>query len=162
MTFRRWKRPQVVAGRRYRTPAGILEVESIDSVDAESITDAEARRAGYGSAEALVADLRDDPTRSLYRIAFHHIDEADPRDVLAADGDLGPEDVAEIDRRLARLDRASAHGAWTRQVLEVIEANPERRAGDLAPMFDRPLQPFKTDVRKLKNLGLTLSFMRPR
>jgi hypothetical protein len=31
------------------------------------------------------------------------------------------------------------------------------RAGDLAADFGRDLQPFKTDVRKLKNLGLTIS-----
>ena len=31
------------------------------------------------------------------------------------------------------------------------------RAGDLAASVGRETQPFKTDVRKLKNLGLTLS-----
>jgi hypothetical protein len=158
MTFRRWKRRQAVAGNRYRTAAGIIEVDSIDLVAADSITDAEARRAGHDSAAALVADLRGTKGDPVYRIAFHHIDEPDPRDLLAAADDLSDDDVAAIDTRLARLDAASSHGAWTMAVLEVIEANPERRAGDLAPMFDRPLQPFKTDVRKLKNLGLTVSF----
>lgn len=158
MTFRRWKRRQAIAGNRYRTTAGIIEVDSITLVAAESITDEEARRAGHETAEALVADLRGTPGEPVYRIVFHYVDEPDPRLLLAADDDLSEEDVAAIATRLARLDRASSHGAWTMAVLEVIEANPERRAGDLAPMFDRPLQPFKTDVRKLKNLGLTLSF----
>ena len=31
------------------------------------------------------------------------------------------------------------------------------RAADLAASFGRETQPFKLDVRKLKNLGLTLS-----
>ena len=31
------------------------------------------------------------------------------------------------------------------------------RAADLAESFGRETQPFKTDVRKLKNLGLTIS-----
>ena len=56
-----------------------------------------------------------------------------------------------------RLDRASPHGPWTRPVLEMIESHPGRRAPDLAALFERETQPFKTDVRKLKNLGLTLS-----
>jgi hypothetical protein len=77
---------------------------------------------------------------------------------LAHDAALGPEDIAEIDRRLERLDRASSHGPWTLVTLELIEANPERRAPDLAEMVGRETKPFKLDVRKLKNLGLTLSF----
>lgn len=157
MTFRRWKRRQAVAGNRYRTPAGIIEVDSIDLVAEESITDAEAVLTGYPTAEALIADLRGAAGAPVFRITFHYVDEPDPRQLLAAADDLSEEDITEIDRRLARLDAASSHGAWTVQVLEVIEANPERRAGDLAPMFERPLQPFKTDVRKLKNLGLTIS-----
>jgi len=59
--------------------------------------------------------------------------------------------------RLKRLDRASRHGPWTRQTLELIEANPEVRAADLAESVGREKLPFKTDVRKLKELGLTES-----
>lgn len=158
MTFRRWKRRQAVAGNRYRTAAGIIEVDSIDLVSESTISDPEARRAGHETAQALVADLRGTPGEPVYRIAFHYVDEPDPRRLLAADDNLGEDDVAAIGVRLARLDRASTHGPWTMAVLEVIKANPERRAGDLAALFDRPLQPFKTDVRKLKNLGLTVSF----
>jgi hypothetical protein len=32
-----------------------------------------------------------------------------------------------------------------------------RRAANLAAAFGRDVQPFKADVRKLKNLGLTIS-----
>jgi hypothetical protein len=32
VTYRRWKRPQAVPGRRYRTAAGILEVTAVDEV----------------------------------------------------------------------------------------------------------------------------------
>jgi hypothetical protein len=42
-------------------------------------------------------------------------------------------------------------------VLEVIASRPATRAADLAAGFGRETQPFKTDVRKLKNLGLTES-----
>ena len=59
--------------------------------------------------------------------------------------------------RLDRLDRASRNGAWTREVLALIEANPARRAPDLAAELGRETQSFKRDVRKLKELGLTES-----
>jgi hypothetical protein len=42
-------------------------------------------------------------------------------------------------------------------VLELIAANPERRAGELAAEMGRERLPFKADVRKLKALGLTES-----
>ena len=157
VTFRRWKRPQAVTGRRYRTPAGIIEAERVDVVTPESITDRDARRSGFASAHAVVANLRGDASMPVYRIQFHMVDEPDPRAELAATDGLTADDVAEIDRRLDRLDNASSHGPWTRAVLESIAAQPGRRAPDLAEQFGRETQPFKIDVRKLKNLGLTIS-----
>ncbi|MET1002783.1 MAG: hypothetical protein ABWZ15_13305, partial [Acidimicrobiia bacterium] len=142
---------------RYRTAAGIIEADAVDVVDPARISNAEARRSGYPSAPALVADLSGTPDLPVYRIRFHKVDEPDPRAVKAATNALTDADVADIDARLDRLDRASSHGPWTAAVLAVIAEHPARRAGDLAPMFDRELPPFKTDVRKLKNLGLTLS-----
>ena len=94
----------------------------------------------------------------MYRIAFHLVDEPDPRAELANTAELTPDDVAAIDRRLERLDRASSTGPWTGVVLALIAEHPERRAPDLAAMLGRETAPFKLDVRKLKNLGLTLSF----
>ena len=160
ITFRRWRRCQAIAGRRYRTPAGIIEVERVDVVTASSIRDREARQSGYPSAAAVVADLRGDASSPIYRVQFHLVDEPDPRAELAATNDLTADDRAEIDRRLDRLDRASSHGPWTRAVLECIAAQPATRAADLAASFGRETQPFKLDVRKLKNLGLTISLER--
>jgi hypothetical protein len=157
LTFRRWTRPQVIAGRRYRTAAGMLEVEAIDEVAPDDITDADATRAGYPSAAALVADLRGAPTTPLYRVRFHGVGGPDPRDTLAAADAIGPGDVAELDRQLERLDRATSAGPWTMAVLRVIAERPAVRAPDLAASFGRETLPFKLDVRKLKALGLTLS-----
>lgn len=157
LTFRRWKRPQVVAGRVYRTAAGRLEVLSVDVVDPATIADDDAVRAGHASGDALRDDLPGEEGNPTYRIEFRHLDEPDPRTELAHQDDLSDDDIAEISRRLDRMDRASRHGPWTRQVLALIAEHPRRRAPDLAEMVGRETQPFKTDVRKLKNLGLTFS-----
>jgi hypothetical protein len=157
LTFRRWLRPQVVAGRSYRTAGLIVDVLAVDVVDPATVNDDDARAAGYPDASSLVADLRGDVSRDTYRIEFRLSTEPDPRAALAADAALDDSAVAEITRRLDRLDRASSHGEWTRQTLRLIATHPARRAGDLAEMAGRERAPFKLDVRKLKNLGLTES-----
>ena len=157
MAFRRWKSQQVIAGRRYRTAAGIIEVDEVGTIEASEIDDDEARAAGHPDAAALLADLPEREGLPLYRVRFHLVNEPDPRSLLAESDQLDEEEVAQISRRLDRLDRASSHGPWTREVLRAISENPGRRAPDIAEWFDRETQPFKTDVRKLKNMGLTVS-----
>jgi hypothetical protein len=158
LTFRRWKRQQAFAGRRYRTPAGMLEIEAVDVV--EDVSEAEAQRAGFASREAVLNALRGGPDDPIYRVRFHPVLEPDPRDVLAHDDALGDTQLAEIDRRLARLDRASSHGPWTAETLTIIAERPAVRAADLAAALGRERAPFKLDVRKLKALGLTISLER--
>jgi hypothetical protein len=158
VTFRRWKRHQVVAGRSYRTPAGMIDVTAVDIVTTADITEADAAAGGYASVGALIADLRGTPDLALYRIRFRPSATPDPRATLAATAALSSDELAELDERLDRLDKASKHGPWTRQVLRLIAERPAVRAGDLAPLAGRhELQDFKLDVRKLKNLGLTTS-----
>lgn len=111
VAFRRWKSRQVLAGRRYRTAAGVIEVESINEITDADVTDEDAIRAGHTNSQALVSDLPVRPGLPLYRIVFHVVNEPDPRAALAADAELTPDDVADISRRLMRLDRASSHGA---------------------------------------------------
>ena len=81
LTFRRWRRSQVVAGHRYRTAAGMLEVEAVDVVTPEAITDADAARAGFASAAALVTSLTAvalSPSAPISRVAFHAVAGPDP------------------------------------------------------------------------------------
>jgi hypothetical protein len=157
VTFRRWKKRQVVVGHHYRTPGGLIEVTALDVVEEGDITAPDARAGGYPSVEAMVADLRGTPDLPLYRIRFRPVPGPDPRAQLAASEELGEADVDELDRRLDRLDRASRHGPWTAATLALIADRPAVRAGDLADVVGRERLPFKTDVRKLKNLGLTIS-----
>ena len=156
LAFRRWRRAGVKAGGTQLTPAGVLAIDSVDLVDVADITEDEARRAGYRDRSELLAELDRHPDGTLYRIAFRHAG-ADPRVALREAADVPEDELARIRARLARLDRASRHGPWTEAVLRLIAAHPGVRAADLAASFGRETQPFKTDVRKLKQLGLTES-----
>jgi predicted transcriptional regulator len=41
--------------------------------------------------------------------------------------------------------------------LKLIQGNPRLRASDLAKMMNREKDALKLDIRKLKNMGLTIS-----
>lgn len=155
--FRRWKRRQVTAGNTYRTAAGRVVVDEVTQVAPSRIRSADARAAGYRTVAEAVADLRGTPGDPVFLLRLHLATDDDPRAELAANATLSTEDVEEITRRLDRLDRASTHGPWTASTLDIIRRRPAVRAGDLAAELDREMLPFKVDVRKLKNLGLTLS-----
>ena len=154
---RRWRRPQATAGRVYRTAAGRIAVDEVTVVDPATLTDEDARPAGYATADALRADLRGAEGDPVYLLRVRPAKGPDPRAELAAADDLTPADVAELDRRLDRLDRASPTGPWTMSILTAIQAEPGRRAGDLAAAAGREMLRYKADVRKLKALGLTIS-----
>jgi hypothetical protein len=155
--LRRWRRPQATPGRVYRTAAGLIAVDEVTVVDPATLTDADALPAGYATADELRADLRGAEGDPVYLLRVRPADGPDPRSVLAADDRLTPADVAELDRRLDRLDRASSSGPWTASILAAVQAEPGRRAGDLAAAAGREMLPYKADVRKLKALGLTIS-----
>jgi hypothetical protein len=157
LAFRQWRRPQVVAGRRYRTGAGIAEVTAVDVVSLAGVTDSDARQAGYADRAALLADLAGPADAPLYRLRLRRVDEPDPLTVLAADDSFDDEALAQLTRRLDRLDRASRVGPWTRATLRAIAERPGVRAPDLAAAAGRDAPSFKVDVRKLKELGLTES-----
>jgi hypothetical protein len=173
LAFRRWAKPEVRVGSTFLTAAGLIRVEEVAEVDAATITDEDAALAGWPSADRLRAKFPDEPPasappspdasaaptaaapRTTYRIRLSWAGE-DPRHELRQ-RPLADEDVAALDTKLERLDRASSHGPWTIATLELIARKPRVRAPDLAAEQGRERDPFKIDVRKLKNLGLTIS-----
>jgi hypothetical protein len=157
LAFRGWNRATVVAGRPYRTGGGRIEVTSVEPVEPSSVTAADAGRAGYRTVEDALASVRTDEGRQLYRIEFRLLDEPDPREELARRDHFTTDEAEKLTARLDRLDRVAKHGPWTTAYLKLIAEHPARRAPDLAEMVGRETQPFKLDIRKLKNLGLTHS-----
>jgi len=158
LAFRRWRRPQVIAGRSYRSPIGMVEVDAVSTVDGD-ISAEDALAAGYASVSALMRDLKGPQDAAVYRLELHHSGGADPRSVLAGDVELDDAELQQLQAKLARLD--ATHGTpWTTDTLRAIQAQPGRRAGDLAPMLGwSELRDFKLHVRKLKALGLTHSLL---
>jgi hypothetical protein len=156
LAFRRWERPRVRQGTRMRTAVGVLEIERVEVVERAALGDDEARRAGFASRDELLATLDRRERGHIHRIELRYAG-PDPRVELRGRADLSAAELDELRRALDRLDRGSRHGPWTRTVLELIAARPEVRAEELAASIGREKLPFKRDVRKLKELGLTES-----
>lgn len=153
--FRRWDAPRARVGGTQRTGAGVVRFTSVDRVDDESLTEDDARRAGMASLAALRAANRRGRGAHLYRIGVA-FDRPDERVALRAEVPSAAE-ILQIAAELDRMDRGRRAGPWTRTILRMIQANPAVRAPDLAAILGRETKPFKLDVRKLKELGLTHS-----
>jgi hypothetical protein len=156
LAFRRWDRPRMRPGSTQRTSAGVIRIESVDEVDADGLTEDDARRSGVRSLAELHRLLARRPGAHVYRMRVAPAG-PDPRVELREQAALSAEDRSAVDVRLDRWDAAARGGPWTRQVLRLIADNPGVRAPDLAASLGRETLPFKRDVRKLKELGLTRS-----
>lgn len=157
LAFRRWRRCQVVAGHRYRTGLDLIEVTAVDVIAPADIDAAQVRAAGYATAGELLADLPGDQELPLYRIRLRRLDEPDPRDVLAASASPGQDELAALGASLARMDASSARGPWTTAVLEWIADRPGTSSAVLADALSWARPDLKLRIRKLKQLGLTIS-----
>ena len=155
LAFRRWDRPLMRPGSRQRTGAGVVEVVTVEEVDPGTLTEDDARAAGVATLARLHRLLERRPGAAVYRMEVRWAG-PDPRVALREDDGLSDADRRALDQRLDRLDAARS-SPWTREVLRLVAERPAVRAPDLAAALGRETLPFKRDVRKLKELGLTHS-----
>ena len=155
LAFRRWDLPRMRPGSTQRTPVGVVRIDSVAEVDEDALTDDDARRAGVRSLAELHRLLSRRAGAAVYRVEVS-LAGPDPRVALREQVELSEEERSAVEVRLDRLD-ACAAGPWTREVLRLIAERPGVRAPDLAASLGRETLPFKRDVRKLKELGLTRS-----
>jgi hypothetical protein len=152
LAFRRWKRPTVKSGGRLRCPVGELAIKSVTTIAESDITEADARRSGFTSRDELLR-LLNEREGTLYRIEFT-LAGPDSRIALRQQTSLTGAEMDALKSRLERMDRS---GPWTRRTLELIREHPATRAATLAALLGSETLPFKTRVRRLKELGLTES-----
>jgi hypothetical protein len=156
LAFRKWKKPAVQKGSRIRTEMAVIEVSGITEIDSEQITNDDAVNAGFKDLEQLLKAINSVGEGKVYKIEVRYYSE-DPRIALRQNTDVSEKDLDNIKRRLERLDRSSKEGAWTAAVLMMIKDNPRLRAADLASKMNQEKDALKINIRKLKNLGLTIS-----
>ena len=157
LIFRKWRNPTVKSGGQLRTAVGMINIISIDQVSLGTLRADDAIRAGFDTKVTLVNELASRAEGEIYRIQVAPAG-PDPRIALRENAELSSDDLAELRKALGRLDHASSRGPWTTTFLRLIETQPHVRAPDLAAGLGLDKPTFKNDVRKLKALGLTISF----
>lgn len=155
LVFRRWRRPSVKSGSTLKTAVGVLAINRVAQVKHSDITLQDAVAAGYESLPELL-DKLDSRDGNLYRIEVSFAGD-DPRVRLREDDDLDDAELEQLRKKLSRLDSASRVGDWTRKILREIDRQPNVAAAVLADLTGYEKDWLKTNIRKLKNLGLTIS-----
>jgi hypothetical protein len=157
LAYRRWTRPMHKPGGSQRTSVGVISFDEVDVVELEAITVDDARRAGMDLAR--LREILASKPGDVYRIRMSFAG-ADVRAALREKSRLSQRQRDQIVATLAGMDARSKQGPWTREHLELIDARPGELAETIAASIGRTKLPFKADIRRLKELGLTES-LRP-
>jgi len=157
-TYRRWEVVRPKVGSRFTTSAGVVEVTSIARADEEQLTERDAAEAGFDSVADLIKWCRAKGNGDLYRIGIA-LAGPDPRIELRRTNNLQAADVAALNAKLDRMDRA-AEQPWTRSTLRQISRLPGVVSTELAAEVGQERRAYKLRVRRLKALGLTESLER--
>ncbi|SKB74869.1 hypothetical protein SAMN05660226_02963 [Parapedobacter luteus] len=156
LAFRRWQMASVKSGSLLHTSIGLVEIRKIGAVSENNITDKDARNAGFASKEQLMKSLTRSGTGTIFKISVGY-HSADPRIKLREQTDLSEQQFSDLKHKLERLDNRSRQGHWTTKTLLTIKDNPNLHAIGLAKLTGFEKEWLKLNIRKLKNLGLTIS-----
>ncbi|MBH5320286.1 hypothetical protein I6N90_21070 [Paenibacillus sp. GSMTC-2017] len=157
LAFRRWSKARVKKGSQLHTSIGLIEIMSIVIVADTEITESDVVLAGFSTRSALFKELDSfSQEGDIYRIGVSRVG-ADPREELRERDILTDAEWSNLLIRLGRLDRASSSGPWTSEFLKLIDKHPGVRSTELAAAIGWETEKLKLNVRKLKNLGLTIS-----
>ena len=154
VAFRRWKRPTVRAKGTLLTPVGQLKIRSLQEIDPQTIKKSDSLKAGFGSLQDLQKFLSKGEG-DVFRIEFELLG-PDPRIKLRNTAEISEADFETLRSKLRKMDSGKS-GVWTQEVLRRIQDAPGKRAQDLADEMSVEKDWLKTNIRKLKNLGLTIS-----
>jgi hypothetical protein len=156
LAFRSWKRPSAKKGSLIHTAIGRVEILEVLPVQIESISTRDAQRAGFSTKKELSEHLAQQKEGFFYKIQIKY-HSPDPRINLRSQHSLNDEELMILKNRLSRMDQKVKHNVRSHQLLEIIKKYPGRRAGDLAEILKVDKDWLKIYIRKLKNLGLTIS-----
>lgn len=156
LAFRKWKKPAIKNGSLLKTEFGQIEIGDVTLIRIDQITERDAANAGFRKKDDLLKLLNSVPDGDIYKMSVRYHSE-DPRIKLRSQSKLSEAEFSVLKDKLDRFDKYSKEGDWTLDTLSSIEKFPLLRAEDLAKKMKREKPWLKINIRKLKNLGLTIS-----
>ncbi|MDR7130855.1 hypothetical protein J2X69_003214 [Algoriphagus sp. 4150] len=156
LAFRKWKKASVKSGSLLHTSIGLVEIRRVETVSENDITDKDALNAGFTDKKQLLNSFTYNSKGMIFKISVSYHSE-DPRIKLREQTELSEPQFTELKKKLERLDNHSKQGFWTRKILLAINDNPNLHAIGIAKLTGFEKEWLKLNIRKLKNLGLTIS-----
>lgn len=156
LAFRKWQKVSVKSGSLLHTSIGLVEIRDIQVVDEDDISEQDALHAGFSDKNQLLKSFFHSSNGTIFKISVRYHSE-DPRIELREQTGLTVQQFAVLQRKLESLDHHSNKGPWTNKVLSTIRDNPSLHAAGIAKLTGFEKDWLKINIRKLKNLGLTIS-----
>ena len=154
--IRKWTRPTVKENGTLITAVGQLCITSVKKIKYNEITDEEVNKAGYSGREELDTELSYKNAGEIYIITFR-LEGEDPRIELRQNNNITPNELAALQKKLQALEVRSKVEGWPLRILEAVNNQPGLYAIQYANKLGYEKIWFKLHIRKLKNLGLTIS-----
>lgn len=156
LAFRKWQKVSVNSGSLLHTSIGLVEIGDIQVVNEVDITESDAQQAGFIDKKHLLKSFGKNSSGTIFQISVRY-HSPDPRIKLREQNELSEQHFIDLKKKLERLDNYSKQGHWTNKVLLTIKDNPNLHAIGIAKLTGFEKDWLKLNIRKLKNLGLTMS-----
>lgn len=156
LAFRKWQRASVKCGSLLHTSIGLVEIHKIETVNENDITNKDALNAGFTDKKQLLKSFTHNSAGTIFKISVGYRS-ADPRIKLREQTELSEQHFIDLKKKLKRLDKFSKQGNWTEKILLTIKENPNLHAIGISKLTGFEKEWLKRNIRKLKNLGLTIS-----
>ncbi len=156
LAFRKWQKAFVKTGSLLHTTIGLVKIQNIEVVHESDITEKDVCNAGYTERSQLLKSLDNKVMGSIFKISISY-HSADPRIRLREQTELSEQQYENLKKKLERLDKYSKQGRWTEKIMFTIKENPNLHAIGIAKLTGHEKEWLKLNIRKLKNMGLTIS-----
>jgi len=154
LAFRSWKTARVKKSSLIKSAVGLIRIVDIYKVKRSAISHRESRQAGFDDLEQLLSSLNSD-NQEVFKVSLQFHSE-DPRIALRNKTTLSHDEFKLLLTKLKKMD-SGKFGSWTMEVMQAIKQNPGLSSTELATIVSREKHWLKIHIRKLKNLGLTIS-----
>ena len=154
--LRKWKKPTVKKDGTLITSIGQLHIDDLKTIKLDDITDGILTRCGINDFRVWKKKFYDKRDGDLYLVEFSIIG-PDPRIELRENINWSLEELIKVKKKLNTWD-INYGSPWTLRVMQYILDHPQKRAADMAVDLGIEKSILKPNIRKLKALGLTISY----